>query len=257
MSQVKCVFIYAAKKNWSQRSFWIFQYLPLELGLNWLNEQLHQHQRCSSTIRSQSGSDPSEQRPVVNSTGLLLWSKSKMFLSHLQTKTKIQGKYDLMRCDGSNLSLEVMSPFYIIESDTRKNCEITLSCEPTDSHLSAASVQYFSFSYSQKFFLTFFFNFLKKKLALVVCTRRKQLHTLLIRCNHSRPTNIHNTDEDFNSSTMFLSRFQKVLKSNPTSESATNTEVSNVGGFSSLWLNLHTDRNVCTTIIKNYNVIQL
>lgn len=143
----------------------------------------------------------------MNSTGLLSWSKSKMFLSHLQTKTKIQGKYDLMRCDGSNLSLEVMSPFYIIESDTRKNCEITLSCEPTDSHLSAASVQYFSFSYSQKFFLTFFFNFLKTKMALVVCTRRKQLHTLLIRCNHSRPTNIHNTDEDFNSSTMFLSRF--------------------------------------------------
>lgn len=186
---------------WSQQSFWSFLYLPLELGLDWLNEQLHQHQRCSSTIRSQSGSDPSEQRPVVNSTGLLLWSKSKMFLSHLQTKTKIQGKYDLMRCDGSNLSLEVMSPFYIIESDTRKNCEITLSCEPTDSHLSAASVQYFSFSYSQKFFLTFFFNFLKTKMALVVCTRRKQLHTLLIRCNHSRPTNIHNTDEDFNSST--------------------------------------------------------
>lgn len=59
----------------------------------------------------------------------------------------------------------------------------------------------------KSFFLTFFFNFLKKKMALVVCTRRKQLHTLLIRCNHSRPTNIHNTDEDFNSSTMFLSRF--------------------------------------------------
>lgn len=163
---------------WSQLSFWMFQYLPLELGLDWLNEQLHQHQRCSSTIRSQSGSDPSEQRPVVNSTGLLLWSKSKMFLSHLQTKTKIQGKYDLMRCDGSNLSLEVMSPFYIIKSDTRKNCEITLSCEPTDSHLSAASVQYFSFSYSQKFFLTFFFNFLKTKMALVVCTRRNS-------CTHS------------------------------------------------------------------------
>lgn len=62
---------------------------------------------------------------------------------------------------------------------------------------------------------------------------------------------------------------QKVLKSDPTSthqilsfcgstlESATNTKVSNVGGFSSLWLNLHTDRNVCTTIIKNYSVIQL
>lgn len=92
---------------------------------------------------------------------------------------------------------------FILSRATReKNCEITLSCEPTDSHLSAASVQYFSFSYSQKFFLTFFFNFLKKKLALVVCTRRKQLHTLLIRCNHSRPTNIHNTDEDFNSSTL-------------------------------------------------------
>lgn len=135
----------------------------------------------------------------------------------------------------------------------------------------------------KSFFLTFFFNFLKKKMALVVCTRRKQLHTLLIRCNHSRPTNIHNTDKDFNSSTLqqcsslvFCSVciissdwMQKVLKSDPTSthqilsfcgstlESATNTKVSNVGGFSSLWLNLHTDRNVCTTIIKNYSVIQL
>lgn len=108
---------------------------------------------------------------------------------------------------------------FILSRATReKNCEITLSCEPTDSHLSAASVQYFSFSYSQKFFLTFFFNFLKTKMALVVCTRRKQLHTLLIRCNHSRPTNIHNTDEDFNSSTLqqcsslVFRRFQKVIQ---------------------------------------------
>lgn len=68
---------------------------------------------------------------------------------------------------------------FILSRATReKNCEITLSCEPTDSHLSAASVQYFSFSYSQKFFLTFFFNFLKTKMALVVCTRRNS-------CTHS------------------------------------------------------------------------
>lgn len=174
-----------------------------------------------------------------------------------------------MRCDGSNFSLEVIQPFY-------KNCENTLSCELTDSHLSAALLQNFSFSYSQNLFSTFFFNFLKTTMALVVCTQRNScthssdvitadeqtatkltktsasstifLSRFLLRLHHRLRLNAEGFKTarekwfNINSSDLFL--FYRLPSCGRTSGSAANTQVSDVGGFSSLWLNLHHNNTI-------------